>query len=156
MNMYMINLENWKFGGDRSRNEIWTKNSLSGHGDFFSKIWQKNHRFQDLEEIWWRFGTSKYLVIWTFEQLDEYSRHPMIMGACRNLSICSNVQITKYLDVPNLRQISSKSRILWFFCKNLEEKSPCPDRLLFVQISFLLRSPPNFQSFKFIIYIFIH
>ena len=35
-----------------------------------------------------------------------------VLGACRNLSICSNVQITKYLDVPNLRQISSKSRIL--------------------------------------------
>jgi len=29
MKMYVINLEDWKIGGDRSRNEIWTKNSLS-------------------------------------------------------------------------------------------------------------------------------
>ncbi len=54
-----------KFGRleDRSRNEIWTKNSLSGHGDFSSKFLQKNHKIQDLEEIWQRFGTYKYLVI---------------------------------------------------------------------------------------------
>ena len=78
------------------------------------------------------------------------------MGACRNLSICSNVQITKYLNVSNRRQISSKSRNLRFFCLNLEEKSPCLDRLFFVQILLLLRRPPNFQSSKFITYIFIH
>ena len=49
------------------------------------------------------------------------------MGACCNLSICSNVEITKYLDLSNRCQISSKSRNLWFFCLNLEEKSPCPN-----------------------------
>jgi hypothetical protein len=38
----------------------------------------------------------------------------------------------------------------------LEEKLPCPDRLFYVQISFLLQSPPIFQSSKFITYIFIH
>jgi hypothetical protein len=41
MKMYVMHLEDWKFGGDRSRNEIWTKNSLSGHGDFSSKFRQK-------------------------------------------------------------------------------------------------------------------
>jgi len=61
--MYMINLEDWKIGGDWSRNEIWTKNSLSGHGNFSSKFRQKYHRFRDLEESWWRFERSKYLVI---------------------------------------------------------------------------------------------
>jgi len=63
MKMYVINLEDWKFGGDWSRNEIWTKNSLSGHGDFSSKFRQKNHRFHDLEEIWRQYERSKYLVI---------------------------------------------------------------------------------------------
>ena len=76
---------------------------------------------------------------WKLLELTTVSRFLAYVSACRNLSICSNVQITKYLDVPNLRQISSKSRILWFFCQNLEEKLPCPDRLFFVQISFLLR-----------------
>jgi len=37
-----------------------------------------------------------------------------------NSFFCSNVQISKYLDVPNLRQIPSKSQNLWFLCQNLE------------------------------------
>jgi hypothetical protein len=61
--MYVMNLEDWKFGRDWSRNEIWTKNSLSGHDDFYSKFCQKDHRLRDLEEIWWRFETFKHLVI---------------------------------------------------------------------------------------------
>jgi hypothetical protein len=31
-------------------------------GDFFPNL-DKNHRFRDLEGIWRRFGTSKYLDI---------------------------------------------------------------------------------------------
>jgi hypothetical protein len=38
MKMHVINLEDWKFGGDQSRNKIWTKNSLSRLGDFSSKF----------------------------------------------------------------------------------------------------------------------
>jgi hypothetical protein len=37
----VINLEDWMFGGDWSRHEIWTKNSMSGHGDFSSKFRKK-------------------------------------------------------------------------------------------------------------------
>ena len=44
------------------------------------------------------------------------------MGDCRNLSICSNVQITKYLNVSNRRQISSKSWNLWFFLPKFGRK----------------------------------
>ena len=52
MKMYVINLEDWKFGGDRSRIEIWTQNSLSGHGDFSSKFSKKSTGFK----FWKRFG----------------------------------------------------------------------------------------------------
>ena len=37
---------------------------------FFQNLGKK-HRNRGLERIWKRFGTSKYLVIWTFEQIDE-------------------------------------------------------------------------------------
>jgi len=61
MKMYVINLEDWKFGGDWRRNEMWTKNSLSGHGDFSSKFRQKITGF----EIWKRFGYGlKHSNIW--------------------------------------------------------------------------------------------
>ena len=62
-----------------------------------------------------------------------------IMGACYNLSICSDVQITKYLDVPNLCQISFKFSNVWFFLQKFGRKVTCRDLLFFVQISFLLR-----------------
>jgi hypothetical protein len=51
--MYHLNI--WKFGRDRSRNEIWTKNILSGHGDFFPHFDKKSQisRFgRDLAEVW--------------------------------------------------------------------------------------------------------
>ena len=76
MKMHEKHLNIWIFGGDRSRNEIWTKNSLSGHGDFSSKFLQKNHRIRDLEEIWRRFERTKYLVIWIFEQIDDLRQAP--------------------------------------------------------------------------------
>ena len=39
---------------------------------------------------------------------------------------------TSAKSLPNLKSFD-------FFCQNLEEKSPCPDTLFFVQISFLLQ-----------------
>ena len=44
------------------------------------------------------------------------------IGACCNLSICSNVQITKYLDLSNRSKNSSKSRKLWFFLPKFGRK----------------------------------
>jgi len=60
---------------NRSRNEIWKNNSLSGHVDFFPKFKQKNHRFGHLEPIWDGFGRSKYLVIW-----GVWAKTPIIAG----------------------------------------------------------------------------
>jgi hypothetical protein len=95
-------------------------------------------------------------------------------GSCHLLSCCCHgivqsqwvtavnrfsVQMLKYLNIW-IFQTSAKSlpnlEICDFFCQNLEKKSICPDRLFFVQILFLLRSPPNFQIFKYIAYMFIH
>jgi len=53
---------------NRSRNEIWKNNSLSGYVDFFPKFRQKNHRFGNLELTLDGFGRSKYLVLWAFGQ----------------------------------------------------------------------------------------
>ena len=55
--------------------------------------------------------TNKNFLENTFQWVTAVIRH------CSN-----NVQISKYLDVPNLRQIPSKSRNLWFFCQHLEKK----------------------------------
>jgi len=61
MKMYVIHVEDWKIGGDWSRNEIWTKNSLSGHGNFSYKFRKKNTGFK----IWKRFdGGLKDPNIW--------------------------------------------------------------------------------------------
>ena len=35
MNMHAICMDIWLFGGVRNKKVIWTKNSLSEHGDFF-------------------------------------------------------------------------------------------------------------------------
>jgi hypothetical protein len=72
------------------------------------------------------------------------------LGDCQNLSICSNVQITKYLNVSNHHQISSKSWNLWVFCLNLEEKMPCQDRLLLSKfVSTLISAKlPIFQIYN--------
>ena len=37
---------------------------------FFQNL-GKNHGNRGLDQIWKQFGTSKYLVIWTFEQIHE-------------------------------------------------------------------------------------
>jgi len=68
MKMYVLNLDVLKFGGGWSRSKIWSKNSLSGHGDFFPNF-EKNHRVWDLEGIW-------------------------PLGDYRNRSMCSDVQIS--------------------------------------------------------------
>jgi hypothetical protein len=41
MQMYVIYLD-WIFGGGWSRKEIWTKDSLSGHVDFFPNFDKKS------------------------------------------------------------------------------------------------------------------
>jgi hypothetical protein len=65
----------WILGSHRSRNEIWTKNSLSGYGDFFPNLDKKNHRF----DIWQGFGGDlEHPNIWIFEQIDELRQSPSI------------------------------------------------------------------------------
>ena len=67
----------------------------------------QNDRFWDLKlkGIWRRFGTSTYLDIWTFEQIDELRQSPIryVIGAILkvfglsyyiDLFKCSNVQIS--------------------------------------------------------------
>ena len=75
MNMYAIHLDFWIFGGRWSRNEIWTKNSLSGHGDFFPNLDKKSQvlRFgRDFEGIWKGFGGDlEHPSSWIFEHLDR-------------------------------------------------------------------------------------
>ena len=71
----------------------------------------------------------------------------MLMGDCRNLSICSNVQITKYLDVSNLRQIPSKSQNLWFFCQNLEKSRHVRTGCFLSKFRFYSAKLPNIQVY---------
>jgi hypothetical protein len=74
MKMYV---KKWKFGGDRSRNKIWTKNSLSGHVDFLPSLDKISHvsRFgRYLEAIW----NIHMLDIRTFEQIDESGQSPIL------------------------------------------------------------------------------
>ena len=52
MKMYMINLEDWKIGGDRSRNKIWTKKACPDMEAFLPNLSKKITGF----EIWKRFG----------------------------------------------------------------------------------------------------
>ena len=66
--MYAIYLNIWKIGGDWSRNEIWTKNSLSGCVDFFPNFDKKITDFN----IWKGFGGGlEYPNIWIFENLNR-------------------------------------------------------------------------------------
>jgi hypothetical protein len=52
MKMYMINLDNWKIGGDRSRNKISTKKAYPDMATFLPNLGKKITGF----EIWKRFG----------------------------------------------------------------------------------------------------
>ena len=78
-NEWLSRIHVWLFGEIGVEQWFGQKNSLLGYGNFSSKWWQKNHRIRDLEEIWRRFGTSKYLVIWTFEQIDKLWQAPSSM-----------------------------------------------------------------------------
>ena len=61
MKMYVINLDDWKIGGDRSRNEIWTKTVCPDMATFLPNLGKKITDF----EIWKRFGSGlKYPNIW--------------------------------------------------------------------------------------------
>ena len=67
MKMCVLNLGIWIFGGDQSRHEIWTKNSLSGHGDFFPNL----DKITDFD-IWKGFGRGlEHPNIWIFEHLNR-------------------------------------------------------------------------------------
>ena len=54
MKMYVINLEDWKIGGDRSRNEIWTKTACLDMATFCPNFGKKITDF----DIWKRFGSG--------------------------------------------------------------------------------------------------
>ena len=72
MNMYAIYLDIWIFGSHRSRNKIWTKSSLSGHGDFFPNLDKKITCFK----IWKGFGGDlEHPDIWIFEHLSRYMNY---------------------------------------------------------------------------------
>ena len=42
MKMYVINLEDWKIDGDRSRNEIWTKTACPDMATFLPNLGKKS------------------------------------------------------------------------------------------------------------------
>ena len=66
--MYAIYLNIWIFGGGQSRNKIWTKNSLSGHINFFPNLDKKRTGFK----IWKGFGGDlEHANIWMFEHLNR-------------------------------------------------------------------------------------
>jgi hypothetical protein len=77
MKMSVINSDIWIVGGGRGKNEIWTKNSLSGHVDFFPNLDKKITGFK----IWKGFGGDlEHLNIWIFEHLNRlmnYGIHPV-------------------------------------------------------------------------------
>jgi hypothetical protein len=80
------------------------KNSLSGHVDFFPKFWQKITDW-DLEGILRRFGTSKYLVIWTYEQIYKL----------RQSLICHVITSSKLTPIQTYKSRSVGLKILWWF-----------------------------------------
>jgi hypothetical protein len=71
MNMYAIYLNIWKFGRDRSRNEIWTKTACLGILPFFEIFPKKSQilRFgSDLAEVW-IIQIFRCLNIWTEKRI---------------------------------------------------------------------------------------
>ena len=74
MKMFVINLEDWKFCGDWSRNKIWTKMACPDMATFLQKLCKKITCL----EIWKRFcGGLKHSNVWKFvEQIDKLWQSP--------------------------------------------------------------------------------
>ena len=70
------------------------------------------------------------------------------MAACRNSSICSNVQITKYWKVPNHYQIWSKPWFLWGFFPKFWITAASLDMAYLFKFWFYSKFVQNIQIFK--------
>ena len=75
----------------------------------------------------------------------SWSKSQNTLAACLNLSICSNVQITKCLEASNRFQIRFKP---WFLCflPKFGKTAARPDMAYFVKFWFYSKS---FQIFKY-------
>ena len=96
---------------------------------------QKNHRLWYLEKIWLRFGTPKYLDIWTFEQIDELWQSPsgltkkvatsiaMALSTFLSWPLCSPFDFTFLVGAPTWRSLLVRAVCHSFWSLHWQEVS---------------------------------
>ena len=79
-NEWLSRVHIWIFGEIKVEKRFRQRTAMTDMSTFcpiFSVFGRKNRRLRHLAEIWQRFGVSKYLVIWTFEQINELWQAPI-------------------------------------------------------------------------------